>query len=46
MPIPFPLPHPDVCTNTESNIQCPLKKDTQYTYKAVLSVDRNYPRVI
>ncbi|KAL2737994.1 NPC intracellular cholesterol transporter 2 a-like [Vespula squamosa] len=45
VPIPFPLPHPNVCTDSESNIQCPLKKDTQYTYKAVLPVDRNYPRL-
>ncbi|XP_014603527.1 PREDICTED: protein NPC2 homolog isoform X2 [Polistes canadensis] len=45
VPIPFPLTHPDVCTNPESNIQCPLKKDTEYTYKAVLPVENTYPKL-
>ncbi|XP_015179114.1 PREDICTED: protein NPC2 homolog [Polistes dominula] len=45
VPIPFPLSHPDVCTNPESNIQCPLKKDTEYTYKAVLPVENTYPKL-
>ncbi|KAI4491129.1 hypothetical protein M0802_010439 [Mischocyttarus mexicanus] len=45
VPIPFPLTHPDVCTNPESNIQCPLKKGTDYTYKAILPVESSYPKM-
>ncbi|KAK2582461.1 hypothetical protein KPH14_004767 [Odynerus spinipes] len=45
LPIPFPLSHPDVCADQESNIHCPLKKDTPYSYKAILPVKREYPRL-
>lgn len=45
LPVPFPVSHPDACTDEESNIHCPLAKDTPYTYNAIFPVDKHYPKV-
>lgn len=45
LPVPFPLSNPDVCSNQESNIKCPIKKDSSYSYKAILPVRSDYPKV-
>lgn len=41
--VPFRLPNPDACVN--SNITCPLKKDVVYSYDASFPVLKIYPRV-
>lgn len=41
--MPFKLPNPDACV--ASNLECPLKKDTVYTYDASFPVLKIYPKV-
>lgn len=43
VPIPFPLPNPDGCTN--SGLKCPLEKGTPYKYHSIIPVKKIYPAV-
>lgn len=41
--MPFPLQHPDGCTNC--GLSCPLSKSAEYEYQATLEVLKSYPKV-
>ncbi|KAM0727356.1 NPC intracellular cholesterol transporter 2-like protein a [Formica fusca] len=43
VPVPFPLEKPDVCKDSDSGINCPLKKDQEAEYKASIFVDKSTP---
>lgn len=43
IPIPFPVPNPDACKN--SNLVCPLKSGQTYVYQDVIPVATTYPTV-
>ena len=43
VPIPFPLPNPNGCSN--SGVKCPLEKMATYTYHSVIPVKKIYPAV-
>lgn len=45
VPMPFPLENPDACDDPESQLTCPLTKDTTYTYKVTLRVLKGYPKM-
>ncbi|XP_074631776.1 NPC intracellular cholesterol transporter 2-like isoform X1 [Acropora palmata] len=40
MHFPFPFPHPNGCK--EHGLECPLKPNKEYTFKATLPVKRTY----
>lgn len=40
--VPFVLPNPDGCT---SGVDCPVKPNQTYSYKATLPVLKIYPKV-
>lgn len=41
--MPFPLPNPNGCL--DSGLECPLKKDVNYSYVTALPVLKSYPKV-
>ncbi|XP_064602970.1 NPC intracellular cholesterol transporter 2-like [Liolophura sinensis] len=43
VPVPFPVPNPDGCTN--SGITCPIANGQTYSYTAILPVLSSYPSV-
>lgn len=43
LPVPFKLPNPDGCV--DSNLACPLTKGTSYKYIASFPVLKSYPKV-
>ena len=43
VPVPYPLPNPDACNGC--NLNCPVKKDQEYTYINTLPVKQDYPDV-
>ncbi|XP_012260415.2 NPC intracellular cholesterol transporter 2 homolog a-like [Athalia rosae] len=45
VPIRFPVPHPDACTDPNSGLSCPLNKEGQYHYKSTFPVHTKYPAV-
>ncbi|EDV27931.1 expressed hypothetical protein [Trichoplax adhaerens] len=43
VPIPFPLPNPNGCSN--SGVKCPLEKSAMYKYHSIIPVKKIYPAV-
>lgn len=43
LPVPFKLPNPDGCV--DSNLVCPLTKESSYKYVASFPVLKSYPKV-
>lgn len=43
MEVPFKLPNDNGCV--DSNVECPLQKDTEYKYITTLPVLKQYPKV-
>ncbi|CAL1673194.1 unnamed protein product [Lasius platythorax] len=43
IPVPFPLEKPEVCKDSSSGINCPLKKDQEVEYKATFFVEKTTP---
>lgn len=41
--IPFPLPNPDACKGC--NLNCPISKGGNYTYKNIFPVKSSYPDI-
>lgn len=45
IPVPFPLEKPDVCSDSDSGINCPLKKDQEVEYKTKFFLEKKTPTV-
>ncbi|XP_012278741.1 protein NPC2 homolog [Orussus abietinus] len=45
VPVPFPIPNSDACSDTNSGLTCPLAKGGEYRYKTSLPVSKKYPTV-
>lgn len=43
VPVPFPIPNPDVCE--DHGITCPMPAEEPQTFKAILPVKSEYPSV-
>lgn len=43
VPIPFPLNHPNACS--DSGLTCPLEPEQTQKYEAILPVLKQYPKV-
>ncbi|XP_029191174.2 NPC intracellular cholesterol transporter 2-like [Acropora muricata] len=41
IPVPFPIPQPNGCK--EHGLECPLKPNKEYTFKAMLPIKKAYP---